>query len=455
MSIVTVVAAPGANQGLVTRVGASLGGARAGLSAYELAVQQGYTGTLGEWLASLQGPPGADGAGAGSSNMYLRWLLTLQYRTNGQSAHGAIKWHDSVATRVQGVDYWRIEPYFAHMAAIFALEADAAASRTLARDWLNWWAGRRNPITHTALVAYANAGGSHVATALPDAVPPVHPDAEDATDSNLALWLLLLARYVSLFGTEGLLPDWQRHAAEVFDFLHGPQVRDPADGMTWATPTYPIKYLMDNVEVWAGVDAAAALFAMLGDAGRSTQASAWAGQLKARIVADLWDAGSGLWAVDKDGAGQVQRANLDNAYPDSLAQVWPAIFGMDSTRGGYATVAAHWPAWTFGDVAASGGSADAALALAAAWAGRPLDARRWLLASAAKQTPEGGFPYPFLCMSAAMAAVAASRSLGSGGASAGTAGTTVVVDAQGNPLRVIDGGQFGDTNAAVIDGGQF
>ncbi|MEZ5650368.1 MAG: hypothetical protein R3E87_07440 [Burkholderiaceae bacterium] len=32
-----------------------------GLSAYELAVQQGYTGTLADWLASLVGAPGAAG----------------------------------------------------------------------------------------------------------------------------------------------------------------------------------------------------------------------------------------------------------------------------------------------------------------------------------------------------------------------------------------------------------
>lgn len=32
-----------------------------GYSAYELAVQEGYTGTEAEWLASLQGPTGPVG----------------------------------------------------------------------------------------------------------------------------------------------------------------------------------------------------------------------------------------------------------------------------------------------------------------------------------------------------------------------------------------------------------
>jgi hypothetical protein len=39
------------------------GGGADGASAYELALQQGFAGTLAEWLASLKGPPGNDGVG--------------------------------------------------------------------------------------------------------------------------------------------------------------------------------------------------------------------------------------------------------------------------------------------------------------------------------------------------------------------------------------------------------
>jgi hypothetical protein len=43
-------------------LGSSGGGSGAdGASAYELAQQQGFAGTLAEWLASLKGPPGVDG----------------------------------------------------------------------------------------------------------------------------------------------------------------------------------------------------------------------------------------------------------------------------------------------------------------------------------------------------------------------------------------------------------
>ena len=440
---------------------------RDGRSAYELAVASGYTGTLAQWLESLHGRDGKDGAGGtgGASDMYLAWLLALQFSDPGAPASlGAIRWHDTVSTRVGGVDYYRVEPYFAHLAAIYALEADAAAARDFAVRWAAWWMAHRNTNTHTALVTYISADGRHAATALPGAEPPVTPDAEDATDSNLMLWLLLVARIVALFGADALPAEWPRHVREVYDYARTPAVRDAADGMTWALPTYPIKYLMDNVEVWAGIDAAAGLFALLGDDGRQASARAWAEQIRTRLQADpssggLWDADAGLWAVHKDGSGTVLHADLRNAYPDALAQVWPAIFGMDNTRGGYARVAAAWPDWTFGQVATAGGSADAALALAAAYAGRPLDARRWLLASAARKTPEGGFPYPFLAANAAMAAVAARAGLGAPATSGTTTthtSTTVVVDAQGQPLTVIDGGSFDAPTAdGSIDGGTF
>lgn len=43
-------------------------GVGGGLSAYDLAVQEGFSGTLEEWLASLQGE---DGAGTGTGNSYM------------------------------------------------------------------------------------------------------------------------------------------------------------------------------------------------------------------------------------------------------------------------------------------------------------------------------------------------------------------------------------------------
>ena len=44
-----------------------------GLSAYELAVQAGFAGTLEAWLLSLKGAPGADGQRGGAGFAGARW----------------------------------------------------------------------------------------------------------------------------------------------------------------------------------------------------------------------------------------------------------------------------------------------------------------------------------------------------------------------------------------------
>lgn len=56
-----------------------------GKSAYELAVENGYTGTLTEWLASLNGTNGVDGKSAyeqavdnGYTSTEAEWLASLQ-----------------------------------------------------------------------------------------------------------------------------------------------------------------------------------------------------------------------------------------------------------------------------------------------------------------------------------------------------------------------------------------
>ena len=84
-SLITIVAII-AVVGLLLSVGTSvlIGGGKNGLSAYELAVQNGYSGTELEWLASLVGEVGENGKSAyelavekGYSGTEDQWLESL------------------------------------------------------------------------------------------------------------------------------------------------------------------------------------------------------------------------------------------------------------------------------------------------------------------------------------------------------------------------------------------
>jgi hypothetical protein len=103
-----------------------------------------------------------------------------------------------------------------------------------------------------------------------------------------------------------------------------------ADGLTWAKPSWHVKYLMDQAETYAGLAAAARLAAPL-RAPALGRAAADASRLKAG-VARLWNPALGAydWAVHGDGA----RKPIDWSilYPDAVEQAWAVAFGLVPAR---------------------------------------------------------------------------------------------------------------------------
>ncbi len=99
------------------------------------------------------------------------------------------------------------------------------------------------------------------------------------------------------------------------------------DGLTWAKPTYHVKYLMDESETYAGLRAAASLAGAAGDDALSARATADAAGVAAGVGA-LWDGADGAydWAVDGNGG----RAHTDWGvfYPDTAEQSWAVAFGL-------------------------------------------------------------------------------------------------------------------------------
>ena len=362
----------------------------------------------GETYLSHIGQGGGTGSGVLPGGMYLQWLQSLQYADENQPAYGAIRWHDAPATRQGEEAYYKIEPYFAHLAMYYALDVAPEHVGVMAQRWLNWWMRNINATTKTALIHYANTNGSVCVAALPDADPAVPADNEDATDSNAALFLLLLARYLSLFGAEGLSADWPSKAQVAYDGLLA--VRD-ADQLTWAKSTYPMKYLMDNVEVWASLDAAWAIFHMVGDTIKRDDAIAWRAALGSAIRSTFWNVQSQTWSYAKDGAGTVHTSDLSRAYPDALCQIWPQIFGLDTGKNGFLALTAAYPQWQRASINAGTRTLDAQIALAAVMSGEVDAVRNWLVACVAPRRIGTSFTWPFTCADSALCA-AVSRGLG-------------------------------------------
>ena len=78
-----------------------------GLSAYEVALKNGFEGTEEEWLASLKG---ADGVGISyiliSDDEESRNTAIFIYDTEGNGASGLVRWGKDGYTPQKGTDYW-------------------------------------------------------------------------------------------------------------------------------------------------------------------------------------------------------------------------------------------------------------------------------------------------------------------------------------------------------------
>jgi hypothetical protein len=105
------------------------------------------------------------------------------------------------------------------------------------------------------------------------------------------------------------------------------------DGLTWAMPSWHVKYLMDQAETYAGLRAASELGRALGDQALAARATDDAERLRAGVSA-LWNPATGAYDWAKHGDGARQRTNWTVLYPDALQQAWAVAFGLtDPSRG--------------------------------------------------------------------------------------------------------------------------
>ena len=104
-----------------------------------------------------------------------------------------------------------------------------------------------------------------------------------------------------------------------------------SDGLTWATPTYHVKYLEDNVEACAGLLAAAALARNLADGGLARQAAAAASAME-KGIESLWSDLRYDYAWARHESGAVQVPNWSVLSPDAMEEGWRAAFGLEGSH---------------------------------------------------------------------------------------------------------------------------
>ncbi len=138
----------------------------------------------------------------------------------------------------------------------------------------------------------------------------------DAHDSSAAMFLLAAERY--RHAGSKLSPRIISAAKASLSCIS--DVTD-SDGLTWAKPDHHVKYLMDNVEVFAGLMAAQQLFESTANPHEAALASKQLATMKLPLQS-FWEGSERdrfAWVLHPSGTFE---GGLDQIYPDGLAQLF-------------------------------------------------------------------------------------------------------------------------------------
>jgi hypothetical protein len=232
-----------------------------------------------------------------------------------------------------------IKPYFSNLAAMGLVENPAYHAQVQA--WMRWYLNHINyPADKWGLACtiydFKVSGSNETST-----------NDADSTDSYAATFLSLAWAYWKTGD-----PNARAYIQSLkypLDCVGGVIVQTKqANGLTWAKPDYQIQYLMDNCEVYRGLRDLANIFDQaFQDANGRDFYNAHASDVFNGIQSHLWDSGNNNY-LTYVGAPPTDWGTW---YPDSTAQLFPAVFGI-LTRNDpraqqlYDIFNSHWPNWT-------------------------------------------------------------------------------------------------------------
>lgn len=205
----------------------------------------------------------------------------------------------------------RIVPYFANLAALGWIEAarlvpsDPRREAWLAatRKWMGWYAGHLN--RDGSIDDYRGPMDGLKATG-----------SYDSTDSYAATFGLLAWRYLELTGDLATI----RTLAPALKQAHAAiELTRDSDGLTYATPLYGFKYLMDNCEVAIGLAAMQRIFKALGEPREVDACAAQIEQLR-HAFASFYCAKMGVFGYALD-AFPLPLCGFKEPYPDAMANL--------------------------------------------------------------------------------------------------------------------------------------
>ena len=281
-----------------------------------------------------------------------KWLSSLQLQNGAMpmtySANGKLT----------------VNPYFADFAALALLD-DAEKYGDNVKAYMDWHFAHLN----TAKEDFGGLDGTiydYVVTMKNGEIEseiistPENADSYDTTDSYAATFLTVLNKYLSKTGDSAYIVD----NAEDIKRITNVMFATLQNGLTYAKHNHRIKYLMDNCEVYEGAVAAAKLFEVIVQSGKTEytdmrdDCKELMGTVQKNINTKLWNFVGGYYRPGITAYVSIPSKIFSWSiyYPQATSQLFPIICGVISpdterARNLYEKFSAtyHWEAFEYPD----------------------------------------------------------------------------------------------------------
>lgn len=283
------------------------------LTVTPIPVDAAPTGRPSSSPAAAPRPTAIAAAASTPSRGYTSTMTTqdAQWILRSQRADGSITTH---------VDQRRVEPYLSNFAAIGLARAAADTRSPVYLDaawrYLDWYAGHQDSRGFITDYTVTRSGTLRSTGDM------------DSTDAYAGTYLLAVRAVHAQAGDSERLATLHRSITKAVAAIRATQDRD---GLTWAKPSWRVKYLMDQAETLAGLRAATALAQELGDQRLAATSSTAARRLQHGIDS-LWNPSIGAYDWAKHSDGTRVATHWNRLYPDATQQAWAVAFGAAPTK---------------------------------------------------------------------------------------------------------------------------
>lgn len=257
-----------------------------------------------------------------------KWLASLQ------QSNGALAFRGKENGTVS------IIPYFSCITARALLQKSPGTEYTdVVKNYFNWHFAHLNDAA-SDINKVSGTIYDYSAEILNGVVQFEKTEQEyDSTDSYAALFLTALWEYYNQTGNSEYLI---AHYPQITDVIGAMNVTVDTDGLSYAKPSYKVKYLMDNTEVFNGISCAINICEQVflphysegtPEYGSIKRTIEYLHEIKDRqeqaFRTMLWNEGEQHYEIGVDNSGKALDFNgWSKFYPDAVAQLYPILSGI-------------------------------------------------------------------------------------------------------------------------------